>query len=55
MLQVKGLARLRATVALPRIGAGVGGLHWDEVLYTIKEAARLHPGIDVEVWELSVR
>lgn len=43
------------TVALPRIGAGVGGLHWDEVLYTIKEAAKLHPGIDVEVWEFSVR
>jgi len=55
MLQVKGLARLRATVALPRIGAGVGGLHWDEVLHTIKEAAKLHPGIDVEVWEFSVR
>ena len=30
-------------------------LHWDEVLYTIKEAAKLHPGIDVEVWEFSVR
>ena len=43
------------TVALPRIGAGVGGLHWDEVLHTIKEAAKLHPGIEVEVWEFSVR
>lgn len=41
------------SVSLPRIGTNTGGLNWDEVWYTIRETAKMHPEIDVEVWELT--
>ena len=41
------------SVSLPRIGTNTGGLNWDEVWYTIRETAKMHPEINVEVWELT--
>lgn len=31
-------------VALPRLGAGIGGLQWEEVLRTLKQVERNRPG-----------
>lgn len=39
------------SLALPRIGAGIGGLQWDDVLETIKEVSLDFPDIIIEVWE----
>lgn len=36
--------------AIPRIGAGVGGLSWDIVLTLVEEIAGLYPDVDLEVW-----
>lgn len=37
-------------VAIPRIGAGIGGLEWAPVLSIIEKLSREFPQIDVEVW-----
>lgn len=37
-------------VALPRIGAGIGGLGWDEVLQVFEDVSAANPSITVEVW-----
>lgn len=39
------------TLALPRIGAGIGGLNWTEVRSAIEEIAEAYPSIDIELWE----
>lgn len=38
------------TLALPRIGAGIGGLQWDEVREAIEELSEQYPEIDIETW-----
>lgn len=38
-------------IALPRIGAGIGGLDWELVEPLITTAAAQHPQLDVEIWE----
>ena len=38
--------------ALPRIGAGIGGLEWDDVHEMIWTGAKNHPNVRVEVWSL---
>lgn len=40
------------SVALPRIGAGIGGLDYHDVKSTIEEVSEEFPEITVEVWEL---
>lgn len=37
-------------LALPRIGAGIGGLDWDLVLDAIESEAEVNPDFTVEVW-----
>lgn len=39
------------TLALPRIGAGIGGLVWEDVLALLTELAESHK-TDIEVWTL---
>ena len=36
--------------ALPRIGAGIGGLDWDRVLEILAACSEEYPAIDLEVW-----
>lgn len=36
--------------ALPRIGAGIGGLEWDRVVSIISKVAERYPNITVELW-----
>lgn len=36
--------------AAPRIGAGIGGLEWEEVLATFEKTAERFPGITIELW-----
>jgi O-acetyl-ADP-ribose deacetylase (regulator of RNase III) len=36
--------------AMPRIGAGIGGLDWDDVESVVYQQAALNPNILVEVW-----
>ena len=38
--------------AIPRIGAGIGGLDWPDVFKVIEQAAAAHPSIEIEVWSL---
>lgn len=38
------------TLALPRIGAGIGGLDWDDVLDVIESEAEVNPDFTIEVW-----
>lgn len=38
--------------ALPRIGAGVGGLKWVEVIALIEEIASRHSNVELEIWSL---
>lgn len=38
--------------AIPRIGAGIGGLEWEDVHDTIWNAAAAHPSIKTEIWTL---
>lgn len=38
------------TLALPRIGSGVGGLDWDDVLVTITNCSVSYPDITIEIW-----
>ena len=37
-------------IALPKIGAGIGGLEWTDVLAIIENRAAMHPSLTVEVW-----
>jgi O-acetyl-ADP-ribose deacetylase (regulator of RNase III) len=37
-------------VALPKIGAGIGGLEWNDALAIIENRASHYPDLDVEVW-----
>lgn len=39
------------TIAMPRIGCGIGGLEWEDVREIIKRYAELTP-VDIEVWSL---
>lgn len=38
------------TLALPRIGAGIGGLDWEDVLDIIESEAEVNPDFTIEVW-----
>lgn len=38
--------------ALPRIGAGVGGLEWPDALAVLEKVAAEHPNVELEVWSL---
>lgn len=38
--------------ALPRIGAGIGGLKWEEVNAVINLIAPNYPNVDLEIWTL---
>lgn len=38
--------------AMPRIGAGIGGLNWDDVLPVIEEETAKAPNVLVEIWSL---
>ena len=40
-----------SAIALPAIGAGLGGLKWEDVKVTIKDVARYHPSVDLFVVE----
>lgn len=37
-------------IALPRIGAGIGGLNWDDCLTIVNQVALENPTVDFEVW-----
>lgn len=37
-------------LALPKIGAGIGGLEWDVALTVIENRASHYPNLDTEVW-----
>lgn len=37
-------------LALPKIGAGIGGLEWADVLDAIESEAEVNPDFTVEVW-----
>ncbi len=39
------------SIAIPPLGAGLGGLNWDDVLPRIKSALRDIPGVDVIIFE----
>ena len=39
-------------IAIPRIGAGIGGLKWEEVYETLEELAEQYDPVDVEIWSL---
>lgn len=38
--------------AIPRIGAGIGGLEWEDVRSTLVELSDLHPEVMLQVWTL---
>ncbi len=38
------------SIALPRIGAGIGGLDWDEVRSELERVSSYYPNITVELW-----
>ena len=38
-------------IALPKIGAGLGGLNWDDVKFVIDKVAKNYPKIDLFVVE----
>lgn len=38
--------------AMPRIGAGIGGLEWDDVVEVLERLAADNPDITIEVWSL---
>jgi O-acetyl-ADP-ribose deacetylase (regulator of RNase III) len=38
--------------AIPRIGAGIGGLTWGDVKKTIADVAVDYPNVTIEVWSL---
>lgn len=39
-------------VALPRIGAGIGGLDWEDVLEVMETHANKNPDLKFEIWTL---
>lgn len=39
-------------LAIPRIGAGIGGLEWDKVQSLLASVEILNPGFQFEVWSL---
>lgn len=41
-------------IALPRIGAGIGGLEWDDVRATLESAAAKY-NCDIELWTLPAK
>lgn len=41
-----------AGFAAPRIGAGIGGLKWEDALEVFERVATTYPEIDIEVWTL---
>lgn len=45
-------ANMLAGFAIPRIGAGIGGLEWADVITLINRVATQYPGVIVEVWSL---
>lgn len=40
-------------LALPEIGAGIGGLEWSDVLAIIENKAALYPHLVIEVWKFN--
>lgn len=40
-------------LALPEIGAGIGGLEWSDVLAIIENKSSLYPHLTVEVWSFN--
>lgn len=38
--------------AIPRIGAGIGGLDWEDACVTINKIAEFYPDVTLEVWSL---
>lgn len=42
------------SIALPRIGAGIGGLNWGLVRKEIERVSSYYPDIDVEIWTYDV-
>lgn len=43
-------AREFAGLALPKIGAGIGGLEWNDALAIIENRASHYPDLTVEIW-----
>lgn len=41
-----------AGFAMPRIGAGIGGLDWQDVYEVVVEVATAHPDVIIEIWSL---
>ena len=41
------------SLALPQIGAGIGGLEWDDVRAMIVELSGEYPEITIELWEFA--
>lgn len=39
------------SLALPQIGAGIGGLEWDDVRSVITELSEEYPEVTIELWE----
>ena len=39
-------------IALPRIGAGIGGLEWKDVIKVMEKLDASHPDVLTEVWSL---
>lgn len=50
-LVVQMLARNIASVAIPPLGCGLGGLHWEDVKREIEIAFSNYPDLDVQVYE----
>lgn len=40
------------TLATPRIGAGIGGLNWDDVEKVVNDIAYMYQDVTIEVWTL---
>jgi O-acetyl-ADP-ribose deacetylase (regulator of RNase III) len=40
------------SLALPRIGCGIGGLNWSEVRTVLQALSSVYPSIGLEVWSL---
>lgn len=40
------------SVAMPRIGCGIGGLHWADVEGVLGSCVEAIPGVELEVWSL---
>jgi O-acetyl-ADP-ribose deacetylase (regulator of RNase III) len=43
-------ASRQATIAIPEIGCGIGGLKWDRVKELIEFTERVYPEVTFEVW-----